>query len=83
MVALAPPENAPSDIDTEDGEEIAIHRTEDFSSSPCPSVDSKFQPNVRAKKTKKTLIVSYKWKKGQLYTYNKADIASDDHSLKK
>lgn len=39
-----PPENAPSDIDSasepENEEEIAVHATEELSSSPCPSIDS-------------------------------------------
>lgn len=44
LVALVPPENAPSDIDSasepENEEEIAVNATEELSSSPCPSMDS-------------------------------------------
>ncbi|KAH9629018.1 hypothetical protein HF086_007503 [Spodoptera exigua] len=44
LVGLVPPENAPSDIDSrsepENEEEIAVYRTEELSSSPCPSIDS-------------------------------------------
>ncbi|CAF4889458.1 unnamed protein product [Pieris macdunnoughi] len=47
LVALVPPENAPSGIDSgsepENEEEIAVHRTEELSSSPCPSIDSYIQ----------------------------------------
>ncbi|KAH9645099.1 hypothetical protein HF086_005644 [Spodoptera exigua] len=44
LVGLVPPENTPSDIDSrsepENEEEIAVYRTEELSSSPCPSIDS-------------------------------------------
>ncbi|VVC87277.1 unnamed protein product [Leptidea sinapis] len=47
LVALVPPENAPSDMDTasepENEEEFAVNRTEECSSSPCPSIDSSLE----------------------------------------